>query len=113
MFPRNVTECQVSSAVGRVLILIATFMFSLSGLGQAVDYFALGGQAAAKGDYASAAREFAEAREENPARPGIEKRLGLAAFQAKEFKEAIVPLERARAINPNDMQVLLALGGCY
>src|ERR1700750_1012524 len=60
--------------------------------------------------FREAADAFESARRLNPRAPGIQKQIGLALFQAKEFRGAVPSLEAARAEQPDDMQVLLALG---
>ncbi len=43
----------------------------------------------------------------------VDKQIGLALFQAKEFERAAPALTQARLAEPDDMQVLLALGTAY
>ena len=59
-----------------------------------------------------AAQEFAIVKRQNPQLPGIDKQLGLALFHSKENEQAIPLLTQARTLDPDDIQVLLALGTC-
>ena len=62
----------------------------------AADHYRLGLDAAAKSNYTVAVRELSTAKQQNPRLPGIDKQLGLALFQAKEFEKAIPVLNTAR-----------------
>src|SRR5581483_4020890 len=74
------------------------------------DHYQLGFEGAAKGDYITAVREFSLAKRQNPKLPGIDKQIGLALFRAKDYQRAAIVLTEARREEPDDMQVLLALG---
>src|SRR4051794_28401253 len=63
-----------------------------------------------KNKFADAAVELQAASRQNPGFPGLQKELGLALFQAKDFGPAVVALGKARTAAPDDIQVLLALG---
>jgi tetratricopeptide (TPR) repeat protein len=67
-------------------------------------------QALHEGRFAVAASEFEEAMRQRPNAPGIRKNAGLAFFQAKNYPKATELLSAARGEDPDDMQVLLALG---
>lgn len=42
-----------------------------------------------------------------------ERKTGLAAYKNKDFKAAIRHLEKARKVSPDDISILVALGGAY
>jgi Flp pilus assembly protein TadD len=52
--------------------------------------------------FAKAAALFASAAEVDPDFPNVQSSLGVASFNARQFEQAIAPLERARAASPND-----------
>jgi tetratricopeptide (TPR) repeat protein len=76
------------------------------------EHFRLGEQAAAQKNFAVAAREFEAARSSDPNFPGIEKQLGLAFFQLRDYATALPSLQQASSRQIGDIQILLALGIC-
>src|SRR5437763_554788 len=73
-------------------------------------HYSAGIKAAEEKEFASAARELQETLKIDPSFPGARKQLGLALFQLREYESAIPSLEQAKAEQPGDAQVLLALG---
>lgn len=74
------------------------------------EHYDLGVKDVLKGEYIAAAREFALVKQTNPTLKGVDKQLGLAWFHSKAYQNAIPALQQARKQQPDDMQVLLALG---
>ena len=68
---------------------------------------------AARGDFPAAAEQFALAARWDPRLDGVALNWGLALFKAEQFKDAIPPLERALAADPNSVEAKQLLGLSY
>jgi tetratricopeptide (TPR) repeat protein len=64
-------------------------------------------------DFRGAAQQFAQAAKLNPRLEGVDFNLGLAAYKAEMYKDAIPPLERVLAANPSSVQAKQLLGMSY
>jgi tetratricopeptide (TPR) repeat protein len=77
----------------------------------ASSYNDLGVMRAQNQNFAEATAFFKRAHEWNPALPGLDRNLGLAAYRAESYGDAVPPLKRELAAHPNDQSVrkILAL----
>lgn len=64
-------------------------------------------------DFRAAAEHFSLAAKWNPQLEGVNLNLGLAAFKAEAYKDAIQPLERELAAHPTSLQAKQLLGMSY
>src|SRR3712207_7102162 len=64
-------------------------------------------------DFKGAAEQFRLAERWNPRLEGVNFNLGLAAYKAELFKDAVAPLERELAARPSNMQARQLLGMSY
>lgn len=76
----------------------------------ASSYDNLGANAANAGEFGDASSYFEQAARWNPALPGIDENFGRAAFAAREYVKAAVPLSRTLALRPADAHVRAMLG---
>lgn len=76
-------------------------------------YNNLGVAAAGRNDFLAAADLFRRAQQWNPKLETIDRNLGMAAFYAKRYDEATVPLERHLAGHVDDFRARAALGLSY
>jgi tetratricopeptide (TPR) repeat protein len=65
------------------------------------------------GDFRAAFEQFRLAARWNPRLEGVDYNLGLAAYKAELFKDAIPPLERELSARPSNMQARQLLGMSY
>ncbi|HEX8723326.1 MAG TPA: tetratricopeptide repeat protein [Pyrinomonadaceae bacterium] len=65
------------------------------------------------GDFGGAAVQFAAAARLNPRLEGVDFNLGLAAYKAERYAEAVAPLERELAARPSNVQARQLLGMSY
>jgi tetratricopeptide (TPR) repeat protein len=79
----------------------------------ASSYNDLGVMRAKVSNFVEAAEFFKQAYSWNPRLPGLERNWGLASYRAQLFSEAIPPLERHLAANPQDILVRQLLGLSY
>jgi tetratricopeptide (TPR) repeat protein len=63
--------------------------------------------------YAAAVRHYAEAEHWDPSYPGLMRNLGVAAFRAQNYPEAVRSLSGALAAKPEDAPVRAMLGMAY
>ncbi len=68
---------------------------------------------AVRGQYLEALGHYQEAEQWNPATPGLAKNLGLGAFRAGNYPEAIRGLSRALEAKPDDVPIRATLGMAY
>jgi tetratricopeptide (TPR) repeat protein len=68
---------------------------------------------AGRQDFRGAAEQFRLASKWNPRLEGVDFNLGLAAYKAEMYKDAIPPLERVLAANPSNAQAKQLLGMSY
>jgi tetratricopeptide (TPR) repeat protein len=76
----------------------------------ASSYANLGANAANAGEYSNASSYFEQAEKWNPAIPGIDESWGRAAFAAREYAKAVLPLSRTLALHAADAHVRGMLG---
>jgi len=76
----------------------------------ASSYDSLGVHAAIGGDFAAAAGYFGRAVQWDPTMNGEDRKWGRAAFAAKDYAQAVVPLSRALGLQPDDGEVRSMLG---
>ncbi|HET6930718.1 MAG TPA: tetratricopeptide repeat protein, partial [Candidatus Acidoferrum sp.] len=79
----------------------------------ASSYDDLGVMRAKASNFADAAELFKQAAAWNPSLPGLDRNWGLAAYRAELYSEAVPPLERQLAANPDDHLVRQLLGISY
>jgi len=73
-------------------------------------YNNLGVAAAGRKDFAAALQLFHRAGEWNPGLETLDRNLGMAAFYANQYDQAIVPLQRHLQGHPDDVRARAALG---
>ncbi len=73
-------------------------------------YNNLGVAAAGRKDFAAALQLFQKAGEWNPGLETLDRNLGMAAFYANQYDQAIVPLQRHLQGHPDDVRARAALG---
>lgn len=76
-------------------------------------YHNLGVILARRGEYANAASFFAQAAEWTPKIKALDKNWGTASFRAQQYQNAIAPLERHTAADPQDMNARQMLALSY
>jgi tetratricopeptide (TPR) repeat protein len=73
-------------------------------------YNNLGVAAAGRKDFAAALQLFQKAGEWNPGLETLDRNLGMAAFYANQYDQAVVPLQRHLQGHPDDVRTRAALG---
>jgi len=81
----------------------------LSGAHAAEGWHGLGLLAAARGDYAAAARDLAKAAERLPTDPDVQNDLGYARLRAGDLAGARLPLGKAAELAPDNARILANL----
>jgi tetratricopeptide (TPR) repeat protein len=76
-------------------------------------YNNLGAIAANHNDFALAVHYFQKAADWNPLLEGLDYNWGKAAFQAEQYQQAVVPLQKYLNIHPDDAWIRAALGTTF
>jgi tetratricopeptide (TPR) repeat protein len=79
----------------------------------ASSYDSLGVHAAVAGDFAAAAGYFARAAQWDPGMNGLDRKWARASVAAKDYAQALGPLSRILATQPNDPDIRSSLGLSY